>query len=168
MADNFDNLIKEKVEEKQFPYNEAAWKSFKRYSGHSGAGIGAKIAIAAVSAVTIGSIAFYAIMGNHGEKTTYEAETQIVETPQHQSEEPFVDTFAANQKDEITQQISKELVSTKQKTANKDNGTSAEVRTEITDSAAAKDNVEKQDKVLPHREEPSRWRVNIINVDTIR
>ena len=119
MADNFDKLIKEKFEEKQFAYNAKAWRSFQRKSGKASISVTAKIAATVISAIIIGSIAFYINFEKRSGNAANEATPQTIETPQEPIAEITVDTFAANNETETTQQFTKKSVAKEEKKTTK-------------------------------------------------
>lgn len=166
MADNFDKLIKEKFEEKQFAYNAKAWRSFQRKSGKASISVTAKIAATVISAIIIGSIAFYINFEKRSGNAANEATPQTIETPQEPIAEITVDTFAANKEAEPTQQITKKSVIKEQTTVNQDNKNLTETNNEKVDTSVTPE--ANKNKLQPQHEKPSYWKVNVINVDTIR
>ena len=166
MADNFDELIKGKFEEKQFEYSGKAWRSFSKKNGWSVISAPAKIAISVISAITIGSIAFYIATEKVGETTSHEATPQPTATQQNTMVENVADTFDTAQEAPATPQPSEKTTSKRKITDNQGNNISDEK--DNGEIGGKVDTMGKHIKPAPRPEEPSNWKVNIINVDTIR
>ena len=166
MADNFDELIKGKFEEKQFEYSGKAWRSFSKKNGWSVISAPAKIAISVISAITIGSIAFYIATEKVGETTSYEATPQPTATQQNTTVENIADTFDTAQEATATPQPSEKPAEKNKVTVNQENNISD--KKDNGEICGKADTAGKRVKPAPRPEEPSNWKVNIINVDTIR
>ena len=166
MADNFDELIKGKFEEKQFEYSGKAWRSFSKKNGWPVISVPVKIAISVISVIAIGSIAFYIATEKSGDAASYEATPQTTSTQQDTIVENVADTFDTAQEAIATPQPSEKPAEKNKVAVNQGNNISNE-----------KDNVEiggkvdtagKRVKPAPRPEEPSNWKVNVISVDTIK
>ncbi len=58
----FDQNIKEKINAKNYPYKAKYWKAFKRHSGMSLLGTGAKVALlGGIGATVLGTVLFFAL-----------------------------------------------------------------------------------------------------------
>lgn len=58
----FDQDIKEKINAKQYPYKAQYWKAFKRHSGMSLLGTGAKVALfGGIGTAVLGTVLFFAL-----------------------------------------------------------------------------------------------------------
>ena len=64
--DQFDKIIKDKINNKSYNYTPKAWKSFKRQSGMPMMGVGAKLALTAVSVAIVG-VGLYFILAQNPE-----------------------------------------------------------------------------------------------------
>ena len=102
--DQFDDIIKEKINNKSYNYTPQAWRSFKRQSGMPVLGIGAKLALTAVS-VTIVGIGLYFIMSQKPE--TPESSTLVTEKQSTDSQQ--IDTIAWAE-NVVSEDVSEETV----------------------------------------------------------
>lgn len=172
MADNFDKLIKEKVEEKHFDYSEKAWRSFKKSSGMSSVGAGAKIAIAISAAIITGGIAVFTYLSNRQPAETANKATQTVPEDSITIETPITDTITEQPvSQELTIQPEPQRCPAKSETAKsetiQENNIDYDTNATVPENTAPATNT----KIAPVKkqpEQPSKWKINIIDIDTIR
>lgn len=94
---DFDKLIKEKAEKASYPYNEAAWRQFKRKAGLPGGT--AKYWVTGASALMVAGGLFLLKPGHHGEplqdnpSTTGVVATDSAMVMQAPSNEAWEDTL---------------------------------------------------------------------------
>lgn len=62
--DQFDQIIKEKINEKSYDYQPQAWKSFKHSSGMPMWSTGAKLALSAATVAIVGTILYFSLSPN--------------------------------------------------------------------------------------------------------
>lgn len=59
--DQFDQIIKEKINDKSYDYRPQAWKSFKHSSGMPMMGTGAKLALSAAAVAVVGTVLYFSL-----------------------------------------------------------------------------------------------------------
>lgn len=57
--DQFDQIIKERINDKSYDYRPRAWKSFKQSSGMPMLGTGAKLALSAAAVAVVGTVLYF-------------------------------------------------------------------------------------------------------------
>jgi len=62
--DQFDQIIKEKINDKSYDYRPQAWKSFKHSSGMPMLGTGAKLALSAAAVAVVGTVLYFSLSPN--------------------------------------------------------------------------------------------------------
>ncbi|MBO4481531.1 MAG: hypothetical protein J5719_03160 [Bacteroidales bacterium] len=164
--DNFDQLLKEKIEQKQYAYKASAWRKFARQSG-IGTSVGA-LKIAAISLVTVGLLSTGGYLAyKYLSPKPVDETTQVMAEP---SEEP---TIVA----EDTIQIADAELNSKSDEFICDFGVTPEEMKRL-EEREAKQNATTSEKPAQQSatqtEEPKKpierddnWRVVIINPDTI-
>ena len=62
--DQFDQIIKEKINDKSYDYRPQAWKSFKHSSGMPMWSTGAKLALSAAAVAVVGTVLYFSLSPN--------------------------------------------------------------------------------------------------------
>lgn len=155
--DNFDQLIKEKLENKTYSYKASAWKNFAHNSGVVAPVSGLKIAAISIAAVGILSTGGYFLYQGLQPETP----TIVVDEIATDNNEMKEETFAAEDTMAIIQEIEEVPV--------------AQVQPKAKPAITAKDADAPMGQIMeePKKAEPilrernDNWRVIMINVDTI-
>ena len=151
--DNFDQLLKEKIEQKQYAYKASAWRKFARQSG-IGTSVGA-LKIAAISLVTVGLLSTGGYLAyKYLSSKPVDETTQVMAEP---SEEP---TIVAEDTLQLTEIAAEEPMQPSPKQEAKTNATATRkvpAQQSATQTEEPKKPIERNDN----------WRVVIINPDTI-
>lgn len=160
--DNFDQLIKEKLESKTYAYKASAWKNFAQQSGVVAPVSGLKIAaisIATVGALSTGGYLIYNAL--QPEETPVTANEILVNTDNPEMNE---ETFAAEDTLSVIQEVeSTEFAETQVQQPKAKSVTVP--KTTATPKTQPAEEPKKSEPIL--RERNDRWRVVMINVDTI-
>ena len=164
--DNFDQLLKEKIEQKEYAYKASAWRKFARQSG-IGSSVGA-LKIAAISLIAVGllSTGGYLAYKYLSPKAEATPDMQVMTEP---TSEPII---AAEDTVQITEtEINPEIYCDFGLTPEEEKR--MEKRETKHNAAATHDNPTQQQPATA-TEEPKKpierdngWRVVIINPDTI-
>ncbi len=171
--DNFDQLLKAKIEQKQYAYKASAWRKFSRQSG-IGTSVGA-LKIAAISLVTVGLLSTGGYLAYKYLSPKPEATADTMQVMTEPTNEPII---AA----EDTIQIADAELNTQPDEIYCDFGVTPEEERQLEErkvqkkTDAAIENPQQQPVSQPATsiEEPKKpierndkWRVVIINPDTI-
>ena len=166
--DNFDQLLKAKIEQKQYAYKASAWRKFARQSG-IGTSVGA-LKIAAISLVTVGLLSTGGYLAYKYLSPKPEATADTMQVMTEPANEPIIaaedtiqiaDANLNTQPDEIYCDfgVTPEEMKRLEEREAKQNATTSEkpVQQATTPTEEPKKPIERDDK----------WRVVIINPDTI-
>ncbi|MBP5650030.1 MAG: hypothetical protein J6X01_03000 [Bacteroidales bacterium] len=85
--DQFDQIIKEKINDKSYDYRPQAWKSFKHSSGMPMLGTGAKLALSAAAVAVVGTVLYFSLSPNPEPQ-----ETNVTVCEEQKSENQQMDT----------------------------------------------------------------------------
>ena len=134
--DQFDKIIKDKINGKTYDYQPQAWRSFKRQSGMPMMGVGAKLAMTAASVAIVG-VGLYFILKQKPEPQ----ESSIIVAEKQKTDNQQVDTieFAENAvleevSEETVVTVSPSLVSSSSKSKPQNNQIAEETPAENTES----------------------------------
>ena len=86
--DQFDQIIKEKINDKSYDYRPQAWKSFKHSSGMPMLGTGAKLALSAAAVAVVGTVLYFSLSPNPEPQ-----ETMVTVCEEQKTENQPIDTI---------------------------------------------------------------------------
>ena len=86
--DQFDQIIKEKINDKSYDYQPQAWKSFKHSSGMPMWSTGAKLALSATVVAVVGTVLYFSLSPNPDPQ-----ETVVTVCEEQKTENQQIDTI---------------------------------------------------------------------------
>lgn len=105
--DQFDKIIKDKINSKSYDYTPQAWKAFKQNSGMPMMSSGVKFTlIVATASAIIGSVLYYTLVPNHGPQ-----ENPAIVCNGENTDNQQIDTIEANVT-VATENVSEQLTET--------------------------------------------------------
>ena len=104
--DQFDQIIKEKINDKSYDYRPQAWKSFKHSSGMPMWSTGAKLALSAAAVAVVGTVLYFSLSPKNGPQ-----EAVITVCEEQKTENQQIDTIDLAE-NVVSEEVTDETVAT--------------------------------------------------------
>ena len=165
--DNFDQLLKEKIEQKQYAYKASAWRKFARQSG-IGTSVGA-LKIAAISLVAVGSLSTGGYLAYKYLSPKSEATPETIQAMTEPTSEPIIATEDTVQitEAEINPVIYCDFGLTPEEEKRMEKWEAQQNAAATNDNPAQQPSATSSEEPKKPIERDNGWRVVIINPDTI-
>ncbi|MBO4655230.1 MAG: hypothetical protein J5644_06770 [Bacteroidales bacterium] len=159
--DQFDKLIKDKINSKDYDYRPKAWKTFKRQSGMPMMSVGAKLAVTAAAVVLVGGVLYFTLVSSPGpqEATTIVCKEQKTDNQQ-------VDTIELAE-NVVPENVSEETVASACPTLVSSPSVPKHQNTQKTEETSATNTETLQSRQPKHISKTIYYRPSEILVDTI-
>ena len=162
--DQFDKIIKDKLNNKSYDYQPQAWKSFKHSSGMPMWSTGAKLALSAAVVAVVGTVLYFSLSPNPDPQ-----ETVVTVCEEQKTENQQIDTIDLAE-NVVSDAVTEETVATSYPSPSTVAST-AQSKSQLQQTVAAETSTENPESSQPHQPKhitrTVHYRPSEILVDTI-